>query len=614
MRLMASLFRAYRLRSALMVLALLLSALAEGVGLSALLPLLNVALGQEQAISLGLPDTAQTQFEAQVLRWLEVLHIAPTLGNMLLLLMTAMLLKSLFLVAAQRQVGYTAAQVGTDLRLAMLRAIMRSNWQYFLNQPAGRLSNALATEAERSSQSFVHGATALTFFIQALMYGGIAFALSWRASLVAIAAGATVIGLSHFLVRLTRRAGRRQTQLLGALIANLTDTLHSVKPMKAMGRDELASDVLAQDTQRLNRALRQQILSAALLDSGQEFMFAGFISLGIFVALGVYAMDLPTVMVLVVTLGRAFSYLGKVQKQYQKLVQGESAYWSLLDSIDAARGALEKRGGSLRATLQGALRFDKVRFAYGDGDPVLRELSLEIPAGALTTLVGPSGAGKTTIIDLAIGLLEAQGGGVYVDDLPLTDLDLRHWREQIGYVPQDTVLLHASIRDNVSLGDPAIDDTQIEAALRAAGAWAFVSSLADGMGTVVGERGGKLSGGQRQRVAVARALVLKPRLLILDEATSALDADSEQALRSTMEGLKGQLTLLAISHNPAMVEAADRVYELQDGRARLREINKPGETTKPGEPNKLSQSDKPGDSATLGEQGGDAAHGSLQVR
>ena len=570
MRLMLSLFRAYRLHSALLVLALLLSALAEGIGLSALLPLLNVALGDGQSVALGLPGNAQSDFEAQVLAWLDTVDIAPTLGNMLLLVMAGMLLKSLFLLAAQRQVGYTAAQVGTDLRLAMLRAVMRSDWQYFLNQPAGRLGNALATEAERSSQSFVHGATALTFLLQSLIYGSIAFALSWRASLVAIVAGGTVIGLSHFLVRLTRRAGRRQTHLLSALLANLTDTLQSVKSMKAMARDELASGVLTQDTQRLNRALRQQILSAAFLNSGQELMFAGFISLGIYIALGIYAMDLPTVMVLVVTLGRAFSFLGKVQKQYQKLVQGESAYWSLRGAIDAAREAAEAGGGARRATLREALRFEDVAFAYGSAAPVLRGLSLEVRAGELTTLVGPSGAGKTTIIDLAIGLLRAQGGRVTVDGVPLTELDLRHWRQQIGYVPQETVLLHASIRDNVSLGDPAIDDRAIEGALRAAGAWDFVSALPEGTATVVGERGGKLSGGQRQRVAVARALVMQPRLLILDEATSALDADSERALRRTMEGLKGRLTLLAISHNRAMVEAADRVYELRDGRARLR--------------------------------------------
>jgi ATP-binding cassette subfamily C protein len=148
-------------------------------------------------------------------------------------------------------------------------------------------------------------------------------------------------------------------------------------------------------------------------------------------------------------------------------------------------------------------------------------------------------------------------------------LDIKAWRNMIGYVPQDTLLLHDSILHNVTLGDPKVSEQEAVLALKAAGAWEFVAPMPDRMDTVVGERGGKLSGGQRQRVVIARALVNRPRLLILDEATSALDPESEEAVRQTMERLKGQLTILAISHNRAMVQAADQVYQLVDGRAVL---------------------------------------------
>src|SRR5690606_38977597 len=170
-----------------------------------------------------------------------------------------------------------------------------------------------------------------------------------------------------------------------------------------------------------------------------------------------------------------------------------------------------------------------VGFAY-DGYPVFGDLSLEIPAGAMTVLIGPSGAGKTTVIDLVIGLIRPQSGSIRVDGLDLTGIDLRAWRRLIGYVPQDTVLLHDSILHNVTLGDPALTTADAEQALRAAGIWDFVAALPEGLYTQVGERGGKLSGGQRQRVAIARALVNEPRLLILDEATSALDPTSEQEI------------------------------------------------------------------------------------
>lgn len=568
MGLMLSFFRAYRGQTTLMIVALLLSGIAEGIGLSALLPLINIALGSEGAGMLpGMSAEDAGAFEQTVLGILEAVNIAPTLGNMLFLIIAGVTFKCIFLLIAQRQVGYTAAQVGTDLRLEMLRAILRSKWEYFLHQPVGKLTNALATEAQRSSDAFINGATAITFLIQAIIYGGVAFALSWRASLVAICAGIFVIGLSHFLVRITRKAGRKQTNLMTALMANLTDTLQSVKPLKAMSREHLADQVLAHDTNRLNKALRRQVLAGAVLDSSQELMFTGFICLGIYVALEQYGMALPTVMVLVVGLGRSFTFLGKVQKQYQKLAQGESAFWSLRAAIDAADAARENLDGGAPCTFDKGLKLQDVHFSYGEKHPVFTGLNLELESGSLTTLVGPSGAGKTTIIDLAIGLLRPQQGNVLLDGVPLQDIDIKAWRTMIGYVPQDTILLHDSIVHNVTLGDPALSNEDAQRALVAAGAWEFVSKLAEGMDTVVGERGGKLSGGQRQRIVIARALVNNPRLLILDEATSALDRDSEEAIRQTMESLKGQLTILAISHNRAMVQAADHVYQLSDGRA-----------------------------------------------
>jgi ATP-binding cassette subfamily C protein len=207
MRLMASFFRSYPLHTALMLAALLLSGIAEGIGLSALLPLLNIARGTGAGIDLPGAGTAiQNDFERVVLDTLGTLGIAVTLGNLLLIIVGVVLLKSVFLLLAQREVGYTAAQVGTDLRLEMLRAVLRSKWEYFLHQPVGKLTNSLATEATRSSQSFVNGATAITYLIQAVIYGFVATALSWRATLIALLAGVVVIGLSHFLVRITRNA------------------------------------------------------------------------------------------------------------------------------------------------------------------------------------------------------------------------------------------------------------------------------------------------------------------------------------------------------------------------------------------------------------------------
>ncbi len=569
MRLMLSFFRAHRWQTVIMLVALLLSGIAEGIGLTALLPLLNIALGPEATSLLPGAEVAnQTELESTVLELLDNVGIAPTMANMLLIVFGGVAFKSLFLLIGQRQVGYTAAQVSTDLRLQLLRVVLRSKWEYFLHQPIGRLTNALASEAQRSSAAFINGATAIIYLIQAVIYTSVAFALSWRASLAGIVAGAVVIGLSHFLVQISRRAGLKQTRLMTSLMANLTDTLQSVKPLKSMAREHLADQVLAHDTQRLNKALRKQVMSGALLSSGQELMFTAFICLGIYLAVDQFSIALPVVMVLVVALGRAFNFFGKVQKQYQKLAQAESAYWALLDSIEAASSAEEHPGGTVTPQFERGIRFEAVSFDY-DGHAVFDGLDLSIEAGAMTTLVGGSGSGKTTLVDLTIGLLQPTGGRLLLDGTPLNEIDIRAWRNMIGYVPQDTILLHDSILHNVTLGDPALEAADAERALRAANAWEFVGGMPDGMDTIVGERGGKLSGGQRQRIAIARALVSEPRLLVLDEATSALDRESEDTICQTMESLKGKLTILAISHNRAMVSAADHVYRMSGRSAEL---------------------------------------------
>jgi ATP-binding cassette subfamily C protein len=574
MHLMLTFFRAYPWQTLVMLVALLLAGVAEGIGLSALLPLLNIAI-KNDATQAGTDPTAppENEFERLVTDILNDLGLHPSIGVLLIIIVMGVTLKSLLLLVAHKQVGYTAAQVATDLRLEVLRTVLGSKWEYFLHQPIGRLTNSLATEAQRSSESFVNGTTVITLILQAMIYGAVAVAVSWKATLVSLTAGLVIIGISHFLVRMARRAGKKQTKLLISLLAKVTDTLQSVKPLKAMAREHLADAVLSMKTSKLNKALRKQVFSTAVLKATQEELTTIVIAIGIFVALVKFEMPLATVMVLVLVLGKMLSQLGKVQKQYQKVVLGESAFWSLKKGIEEAKRAEEKLSKGARPTLARSVQLDGVSFSY-DAHPVVSDVSLEIPAGCLTTLVGPSGSGKTTIVDLVIGLLLPQSGTVRVDGIPLTELDLKAWRHMIGYVPQETLLLHDSILHNVTLDDPDLSEQDAVQALQAAGAWEFVSRIPAGIHSTVGERGTKLSGGQRQRIMIARALVHKPRLLILDEATSALDPENAAAIGKTMEDLRGRLTILAISHQTALVETADRVYRLQGGGVSVQENRK----------------------------------------
>lgn len=560
MRFLLAISQAYPWRTAMTLLAMILAGLMEGIGLSLLPPMLSVAMGEpSQAGTDGLSG-----FSGTLLAVLVGLGIAPTLGPLLIVIVGCLMLKGGLLLLAKMQVGYTVAHVATDLRLTLLRSLLAARWEYFVRQPAGSLANAVGTEGIRASTAYLQGMTVVAVLIQSIVYCGVALMVAWQATLVALAGGGTLLYGVHRLIRIAHRAGTRQTQLLKSLLARLTDSLQSVKPLKAMAQEELVGPVLESENSRLNRALRREVLSTEALASLQEPMLAAVIAAGVWLALTQWGFPFATVTVVAFLLARLLGLLAKAQRYYQRMRAFESAYWSLQEAIQDARDARESTPGGLAPSLKTAIRFDLVSFAY-EGTQVLWKASLAIPAGSFVAIVGPSGAGKTTILDLVTGLLRPQQGEIWIDDLPLERLDLKRWRRLIGYVPQETFLLHDSVLHNITLGDPALKEADAEAALRAAGAGDFVAQMPQGLLSSVGERGTALSGGQRQRIAIARGLVHKPRLLILDEVTSALDPESETTICRTLQQLKGTVTILSISHQPAFVEAADRVYRLRQG-------------------------------------------------
>ncbi|WP_372693732.1 ABC transporter ATP-binding protein [Immundisolibacter sp.] len=558
MRLLLHFARAYPARGLLTLLALLLAGLLDGLGLSSLLTMLVSV--SDDAASLPLPAQQVTQF-------LQALGIPPQLGPLLALMVLAMLAKALLTLAANAQVGYTVARVATDLRLSLLRAVLASRWEYYLHTPVGALSNAISGETNRAANAYFNAAQMLALLVQALIYSALAMMVSWQATLAALAVGGLLMGAMGGLVRRARQAGKRQTQLTGALVTYLTDVLQSVKPLKAMGREDLADGILARQTRQIDKALRKQVIAKEALPAVQEPLLASLAAVGLYLAIAHLGMSLASVMVVIFLLARVLGYFTKVQRQYQHMVSSEAAYWLLHDATTKARAAAEPPAGGDPPRLRQGIALRGVRFAYGERT-ILDGIDLDLPAGQLTTLIGPSGAGKTTLVDIVIGLLQPQAGTVLIDGVPLEALDRRAWRRLIGYVPQDTLLLHDSVLANVTLGDPDLSRADAERALRQAGAWEFVTALPQGLDTTVGERGGRLSGGQRQRIAIARALVHEPTLLILDEPTSALDAVAETAVRDTLRTLKGRYTLLAITHRPALLDVSDRVHHMAGGALR----------------------------------------------
>ncbi len=570
MKLFFTLARKYPRQTTLTLTAILFSGISEGFGISALLPILNTIFNQTAQHSGTASHSPEwsTRLDQIVQQALGLVGLYPTMEVLLCLFVGCIVLKCVLVYLANKQIGFTVVLIATDLRLTLLKSLFSSSWEYFIRQPMGRLTNGVATEANRASTAFNFGAKLSSMAIEASIYTFLAVLVSWKATLMALGGGVFLMVALRRLVKKNRRAGTKQTEHMQSLIAQMTDILTSIKPLKAMAREHQSDAVLTESTRKLNRALQKQVLSKAALGSFQEPILTVFLVLVLYVALMYWNQSLTTMLAMVFFIAKILKQIEKIQKEYANLVEFDSAYWSLLEKINKAQEAREVWTGDVRPAFTTAIRMESVSFAY-DTREVLKEVSLEIPAGSFVTLLGPSGSGKTTVADLLTGLLRPQKGDIEIDGVALSRIDIRRWRAMIGYVPQENLLMHDTILKNVTLGEAAVGAAEVEAALRAAGAWGFVQDTPGGIHTIVGERGSMLSGGQRQRIAIARALVKHPRLLILDEATTALDPKTEREICATLATLKGEITILAISHQSALLETSDLAYRVQDGTVRL---------------------------------------------
>lgn len=554
--LVSTFLAAYPARSAVMLACLLLAGLAEGIGFASVLPLLN---------HLGSTQAAPTEIDRHIEQALSYLGMEPTLGAILGLIVLAIVLKGAFLLVAMNQVGYTVAYVATDLRLALIRAVLQARWRFFVSQPAGLFANAISTEATRASGAYYSACMLLAEVIQVFIYLLLAAVISWQFTIIVLAVGIALTGLFWRLLGSARSAGESQTHLQKSILARLADGLRGIKPLKAMAREDRLGPLLVSETRDLNLALRRQVFHRQVLDTQQEPIIVALLAVGLYVVVSRWELPVATMLVMALLFYRAASRIGNLQKRFQAMIINESAYWSLQGLIKHAEAEQEPKTGGRSATLEKGIRFEAATFAY-DGRKVLDEASFEIPARSFVAITGPSGVGKTTIADLIVGLHRPESGYIRVDGVPLDELDTVVWRSRIGYVPQEMTLFHDTILANITLSDPALTRGDAEAALAKADLLSYVRSLPQGLDTVVGEQGSRLSGGQRQRLAIARALVRAPRLLVLDEVTTSLDPATEQEICVTLRALAGQVTVLAISHQPAVVASADIVLRVEDGK------------------------------------------------
>ena len=563
----------------LVVICLLLASVAETVGIGTLLPVIAIASGNDSSSSSSLGSAVH--------KIIDKLGLPSDLGSLVLLVAVFMILKSVLSFGAVAYATHTAARVSTMLRQRLINGIFGAKWGYFHDQKGGALSNVIGNDSSLAAEAYIISANVVASAIQAVAYMLIAVAINPKLAAAGVLTGLFMTFTLQLFVTASRRAGYKLTDNTGVLSNYLLDTLANIKALKSMHRFDPMLLSIEKIFAKLRRSFVNKELAKAGLAHSGDSIIAIIAALGIYVASTYLKVPFPELIVSAIVFNQIVYVSARLQRLVQLAGRFESSYVRTMEAIDAAELMKESNPGSKAPVIGSGFRLENVSFAHGEKQ-VLRGVSIEVPANAITVLSGPSGGGKTTIVDLLIGLHRPAAGRVLIGGTPLEEVDLTLWRQQIGYVPQELSLFHTNIRENLTMGDSRISDPAIESALAQADALNFVRSLPEGLASDVGQMGGKLSGGQKQRISLARALVGAPKVLILDEVTSALDPATEMGIIRNIVDLRANYTIIAVTHRPAWLDIADRLYMVSNGKVQQveapcpRQKDEAGEIDRPG--------------------------------
>lgn len=553
--------RAQRRQAPLLVLSLFIGTALEVIGIGLLVPLVNLLTNDNVSSKDSILDPVFQLFGATTqLQMLTVGFVS--IG-------AVVLVKNMYLVISSYFQNWQLAQIRTSVETRMFNRYLLADYSFHLRSNSSILSRNLVTEVDAVSQGVL--APAVTTVVELSTVVGILALLIYVepvASLALVlffsACGVTYIkAVSPLLSRL----GSQRAFLRADAFKTIAEALGGIKQIKILGRENtfrnrftsisknsVKLSVRTDTVQRIPSYLVELWGVLGLLVVVFAMLWQGRSSGTIVTSLGLFV-------------GASFRFvpaLNRVLGAVQSLRLAKAAIDVVFEEVSHS---FQGQSIEQRTHFAREIRFENVSFSYHERSSiVLKALSLEVTFGESLGIVGPSGAGKTTLVDLLLGLLTPTSGVVTVDGKAV-DLSKTSWRSEVGYVPQDIFLIDDTIRNNIAFGIPAheISEEKIRNCVETAQLKDFVSALPEGLDTVTGERGVRLSGGQRQRIGIARALYHEPTLLVLDEATSALDLDTETEFLETLEAIHKQVTMVVISHRLSSLKYCDRILRLEHG-------------------------------------------------
>lgn len=540
----------------LTVLGVVIGAL-EGIGVNALIPLLAFATGGASSDNFIL-DAVRGSFDAA--------GIPFTLKFLLIFVCALFVVRAAVSVAAGAISAWIIGAYEERTRTILLRETLAASWPHLLKQKVGHLDTILMLDIKKSAALLEQIAGTLSSVGTLAMYVVVAVNINASVTGLTLALGVvSFLGLKPLLGK-TRRLSQETTVTNRAVAHLVNENIIGAKTIKALAGEDA---VVRAGRALFVRLKRLQIIGAVL----KKTVGAASQPIGIILISAVFAIfygrtdfNFAAMLAIMYLIQRMFLYVQLLQNG----LQGIAEHVPYLESIAAyekdARRNAENGGGQAPFAFTREIAFSGVFFSYAADAPLLRDADLVIKKGEMIGLVGPSGAGKTTVADLLLRFYKPDRGVITVDGRSIEEIDLGAWRRSVGYVSQDVFLKNDTIARNIVFFDDTVSEADVKRAAHLANLDEVIARAPKEFDTPLGERGVLFSGGQRQRVALARVLARRPEVLILDEATSALDAESEATIREAINTLKGKITMIIIAHRRETLSSCDRLLALEEGR------------------------------------------------
>ena len=466
--------------------------------------------------------------------------------------------------------SYVGERVIIDIRSAVYEKLQRLSVSFYDKNKTGTIMSYVTNDVSALQAAMVQNTidmitegSVLIGSITAMVY------LDWKLTLFTFCTFPFVLWLMDFFGKRIRKSGRRIQECTADITSILQETVSSARVIKSFVREDYEIERFCNQNFANFRANMKNAQLMALLTPVIEFVAAigvtaiiwygghgvinGDLTAGSLVAFLVYAVNISN------PVKRLTRVVGSIQKAL-------AAAQRVFDVLDMKEEIAEIPGAKALPQIEGSVEFKDVSFAYDKGEPVLNSVSFKAEPGEVIAIVGPSGAGKSTIANLLPRFYDTTSGSISIDGNNIAEVKVASLREQVGIVPQETVLFNGSLYDNILYGRLEATREEVEAAAKAANAHNFIMEFPNGYETMLGDRGLNLSGGQRQRIAIARAILKNPRVLVLDEATSALDTESERIVQEALDRLMVGRTSFVIAHRLSTIKNADKILVLQRGR------------------------------------------------